>query len=106
MVEEETGGDVEMELTSGSGPRSESKAGSGSASVSASGSGSEAAELDEVDELALGPVTVLEPAPAIAPFSRRYSTRTQGPVLPIAVTAMAIPPVSKRYSTRSARSRA
>jgi hypothetical protein len=103
VVEEETGGDVEMQ-SEAAGSRPGSKAGSGS--------GSEAAELDEVDELALGPVTVLEPAPAPAPapavasVSRRYSTRTQGPVLPNPPSALAIPPVSKRYSTRSARARA
>lgn len=98
VVEEETGGDVEMQ--SGTvGSRPGSKAGSGS--------GSEAAELDEVDELALGPIAKLDPAPApaIAPVSRRYSTRTQGPVLPNPPSALAIPPVTKRYSTRSARAR-
>jgi hypothetical protein len=77
-------------------------------SKAGSGSGSEAAELDEVDELALGPIAELEPAPApaIAPVSRRYSTRALGPVAVNPLSALAIPPVTRRYSTRSARARA
>ena len=99
VVEEETGGDVEMQ-SGAAGSRPGSKAGSGS--------GSEAAELDEVDELALGPIAELEPAPAPAeaPVSRRYSTRALGPVAVNPPSALAIPPVTRRYSTRSARARA